>query len=389
MIENIVIGWYYFLNIIFTLLKNGDAIIKRKVLNKIWLDSHCKKVLLQKSKKYRYNKGGKRCKRNKHAINATKSRKQKINQIFKAPRVFSMRDNPDETIKFFNRILDTEHKYSFGTHFYIDSSEVEEVSVDALMYLIAIVNDIKYNKVFQYSFEGNYPRSSTAKKIFIQSGFVNFVNSGTLPGLFKNKERFEIRQGSYTNTTVAGELCKFVQQHCHLTRIDTLSLYPIFIELMSNTRQHAYKEAKSKYQYQKANFWYCAAEKRSDYVKFVFLDTGLGIPTTVKKKATENFSRKLGLNGLKDSELIRSALSGDYLRTETKQHNRGKGLPQITSCFHTGLIKDVFVYSGKGCCMLSEYDQQDYQVAEYSSKLFGTLFSWKVMGNRGNNNLYD
>ena len=135
---------------------------------------------------------------------------------------------------------------------------------------------------------------------------------------------------------------------------------------MTNTTQHAYNT-----RFNSLNSWYLYAESLQDKVRFVFLDTGLGIPTTVKK----NFFEKI-LPLSKDCELIKSALKGDY-RTQTKQKNRGKGLPQISECFSLGILENVSIYSGCGCCKLTDKNG-DYDLIEYKNKIFGTLFSWEI-----------
>jgi hypothetical protein len=284
-----------------------------------------------------------------------------------APAEFSIEQNPEGTTEFFNKILSKRDEHKVGTKFYIDVSEVITVDIAALMYLIAIINDAKHNSLFHYVFRGNFPKSESAKKFFVDSGFMTFVRANSSPEIKPTNNKIRILMGRKVDSPLAGIICQFVQTKCNITRILTMPLFCILIELMGNTRQHAYKDVNVS---NLANLWYIYAEEKIDSVKFVFLDTGLGIPTTVQKKFAEPLFTK-------ESDFIKSALNGEY-RTETKKKNRGQGLPQISEGFRSGLLHNIFVYSGKGCCTLKEYQQNDYIAYDLHNKMFGTLFCWEI-----------
>lgn len=353
------------------------AIVIKKLQNKRkkWLDRRSRKIAHKKSK----SKQTKRCKgyreygfnhSNEISNIKNKKRKRQNNEInFVAPVKFSLENNTAETMEFFDKIMSTKNNKRIGTVFNIDSSNVEDVSVDALMYLIAIINDVKYNSIFRYTFCGNFPKSDNAMRIYKESGFMDFVQSNCNMVIPKSNS-IRIQRGDNNDPITAKQVCQFVQQNCFLNKIDTMPLYNILVEMMGNTRQHAYEKG----MYDKAKCWYLYAEEEQDNIKFVFLDTGLGIPATIQKKWTE----KIPIIN-KDSEFIKSALNGDF-RTQTKMPNRGKGLPQISDSFKSGLLRDVFVCSGKGICRLN--NTNNYSTNEMKYKLSGTLFSWIIQKGR-------
>lgn len=296
---------------------------------------------------------------------------------FKAPTDFSIVNNPEESISFYNKILYKRDENKIGTHFAIDSSAVKNVTVDAIMYLIAIISAAKYNEVHRYTFSGNFPDDTKAKEIYIECGFLFFVKANKNQVYRGKTDKIKILKGNDVNTEIAELICGFTDQYCKMTPEEMGNFYPVLIELMSNTRQHAYKHDNSKI----PRYWYIFAERKDDAVQFVFLDTGIGIPKTVHKEIVEKLMKNL-FNLKNDSEFIKSTLDGSF-RTETKKENRGQGLPQISECFKSGLFRDVFVYSGSGACILSYNNTEEYTTKDFLNETFGTLFCWQIKTREG------
>jgi anti-sigma regulatory factor (Ser/Thr protein kinase) len=295
----------------------------------------------------------------------------KSNSVFVAPLSFSIKDNPQNTIEFFNKILEKRREHKFDARFTIDVSQVIELDESALLYLIAIVNDTKSNEKFRNRFRGNFPEDGLAKERFVSSGFLNFVSSVHNTEITPKSDKINIINGNTIDVDMARQYCELVQRCCILTRAETIPLYNILVELMSNTRNHAYA------QFTYSKNWYLFAEERDNYVNFVFLDTGLGIPRTVKRNFREKVVAFFGTEP-KDSKLIHSALKGEF-RTQTKEHYHGKGLPQISDGFTSGLLNDVLIFSGNGCCILKEMKTDKYKLNDYENQLFGSLFSWRIL----------
>lgn len=66
---------------------------------------------------------------------------------------------------------------------YIDSSQVENVTVDALIYLIAIMKNDKINVEMNYLYAENLPFNEKAKKVYQESGFLDYHQLYTIQKL--------------------------------------------------------------------------------------------------------------------------------------------------------------------------------------------------------------
>ena len=287
---------------------------------------------------------------------------------FKVPLNFSFIDNPEETVQFFNGIIRfITNSQNFGKRIYIDISRITNLTIDALMYLLAIVNNMNENFRNKFSFSGNEPSSPEICKLFKESGFYSFVKRiGNTP-LSQNADTVQIVSGNNSNPEVPKQLIDFIISKTNLTKIDLKFLHVIMVELMANTHKHAYNNSVL------LPSWYCFAEYKKDEnkVAFTFMDTGEGIPSTVRK----NFGEKLDILKLKgESKYVISALNGDF-RTSTAMHYRGQGLPKVRKFCSDEKISDFRIITNKADvrCL-----PQDYRSSDMELPLRGTLFYWTI-----------
>lgn len=320
----------------------------------------------------------------KSAIRAARTREIKHNTIvkaalnynvakkrieFEAPCNFSFIDNPVETIAFFNRILSfVTNKLNYGKKLYIDVSCIKNLTIDALMYLLAIVNNMNSKIQNKFSISGNAPSDPTIRKLFAESGFYNFVNyTGTEP-ITQNADTVQIVSGHKSDDGLAKHICDFVMAKSGLDRISCRFIYVMMIELMANAYKHAYNDYDLLYPR-----WYCFAKylKEENTVAFTFMDTGEGIPSTVRK----NFAEKLDLLKIKgEHKYVVSALQGDF-RTATKETHRGKGLPKIREVCASNKIRNMRIITNRAdVSVLSE----EYKSQDLAQPLKGTLFYWEI-----------
>lgn len=278
-----------------------------------------------------------------------------------------LNDANQTTLNFFDHAITTIQKCKIHEGIYFDFKDIVGVTADAIMYVIALINNYKRITVLNILVSGNLPQNAEAKRFVEDIGFYSYVR-GLKEVYPHSKERFRISQGEMPEGELAGELCDFVLAKMKEgTKISTKRLYPMIVELMTNTCQHAYRnENASK---MKRN-WYIFAEWKKDTIHFVFLDTGLGIPTTVRYTLLE---KSINIIKRNDAAYIASALRGEN-RTETKQSNRGKGLPGIYQDTKDGWIKELSIISGKGKCDVTEDGKIREQVLKYNFE--GTMFSW-------------
>lgn len=288
---------------------------------------------------------------------------------FHAPDVFSFALNPDETNAFFTKIISfITRRENFGRSLFIDISKIEKLTIDALMYLLAIVNNLNGKFRNKYSFSGNAPNKPAVKKLFSESGFYHFVKyQGTEP-ITRNKDNLQIVSGEKSETQIAKKMSDFVCSKAGVTKLESNFIYIMMIELMSNTFKHAYASG------QNVLFprWYSFAEYDGDHtISFTFMDTGEGIPATVRK----NFAEKLDILKIKgDSSYVKSALDGDF-RTATGLTFRGKGLPRIRRFCKENKIQNLRIITNGADVSVHE---NSYSSGVINNPLCGTLYYWQI-----------
>lgn len=288
------------------------------------------------------------------------------------PKTFSLTENTEETMQFFMSFAKNIGEQKEGTVFLVDSKSVEYVTVDALIYLIAILENRVTNYRKKYNFIGNYPEDKEANRVYQESGFNKYVQSKR-KNLPKSNEKMHIVSGLKNDPEIAREFCDFVIRTLGKTRKDTMPLQTILIELMSNVFHHAYE--KNSFM---AKRWYLYAEHFEDYVRFVFVDTGQGIAKTVRKNFKEIIGSILGLKP-KDSKLIGSTFSGELKRSATGESFRGNGLHSVKRKVESGPFRSFEVFSGKGMVrLLSEDEGKSVKEEDYENTLYGTLFSFII-----------
>ena len=238
------------------------------------------------------------------------------------PKNFSIIENSNVTIMSFNKLFDYIYKNRHTRkHIFMDLSQTESFTIDAIMFLLAIVNNLKQQYRVNLSFKGNSPQANAPKKIFDESGFYNYVKYLGEEELDKNDDNIQIVSGVKCNVKLAQRISDYVQAKLKMECKKLHFLYVMMIELMTNTNKQAYCK-KSEIMDSK---WFCYVRCTDDKtIAFSFLDTGAGIPSTIKKNFFEQIK---SFASLQDTILMVSALNGEF-RSQTSQGNRGKGIPK-------------------------------------------------------------
>lgn len=287
----------------------------------------------------------------------------------KAPRILSVFQNPIETLRFFNTVREKIIIATVNTQLFFDLSSIESVSIDSVMYLIAIITNTRKIKSLQITCAGNMPENPKAKQVIESSGFYQYVSPLYKYNQSNINDSIKITQGREADPKLAGSICDFVHYHSTFGRIETRPLYKMILELMANTKQHAYTKDMSM-----DRNWYIYVEDSPTKLSFVFLDTGAGIPNTIRMK---NLIEKIkGALDIDDAYFIASAFDVSQLRSETKLSYRGKGLPEIYKRITEKYIKGFSVVSGRGKCDFT--DDGVIKRTNLNNSIEGTMFCWKL-----------
>lgn len=291
--------------------------------------------------------------------------------IIVPPKNFSLLNNPEETISFFLDFKAEIDRKERGTHYYIDSSSVKSVTVDAIIYLIAILQNDLVNRTYHYSFSGNYPTDIEACRIYKESGFDDYVFSNRYQ-LPESNKSMKILSGTDNDSEVAKELSDFVISNLGKTKKEIHPLQKTLIELMSNVFYHAYE--KNSFMAKK---WYLYAEHTDDYIRCIFVDTGLGIAQTARKNFAERFGLFFGKE-VNDGKIINSIFNGDF-RTATNERFRGNGLSSVRDNIRSEIFREFEVFSGKGRCIIPTGDDSaDIVSVKLNNRLYGTLYQFVI-----------
>lgn len=340
--------------------------LKRKQRNKVWREVRARKII-----RIKHRNNYKRHLHNSHmAAKRRMCEDRRMGDIYmlRVPEIFSLFSGTSQTVAFFEEVINTFSMCRSQKKVFFDFSGVQVITVDAVMYIIALMKNTRrvYNAHIECS--GNLPQAKEARKVIEEVGFYDYLMPVGNAGNICNRKYVRISHGVEADGELAGSICDFVNNALDKDLTYTKRLYPMIVELMTNTHQHAYDKNRS---FMNCH-WYIFAQELDSQVQFVFLDTGLGIPRTVYKQFTE---RAKSLLISRDEQFLASVLKGDF-RTETQQKYRGKGLPGIYEdvCNHS--LTDFCVISGKGQCNVKS-DGEIEKIALHRN-FIGTLFKWTI-----------
>lgn len=342
------------------------AVKKVSLKQKYQMLARSKKILRKKHKRNRT------VKRNRAGTNGpVVASKNHIHgyHLVQAPTTLSIFDNPTETLAFFKKVNETILSMKYHEKLFFDLTGIESVTVDAIMYLIATIRNTRRIRSLELDCLGNVPRDEKARQVFETSGFYDHVSPQFSYRHSSSNNHINITRGKEADPALAGEICEFVHSHSNANRLDTKSLYTMVMELMTNTKQHAYTNNTIM-----NKNWYVFVEDMQTCMRFVFLDTGAGIPNTIRTKGfIEKIKNALNTD---DAYFIASALRGE-VRSETRLDYRGKGLPEVYNRASSKYINDFSIISGFGRCDISE----DGEIIEtkLGDELPGTMLCWKLV----------
>lgn len=287
------------------------------------------------------------------------SEKQK-EVVLPTPSRLSLKDNADETIKFFHS-LDVILNNRASLH--LDMRNVESITTDAILYLLSRF-DYHRTHSTAYKVRGNFPLNTDAKNLLIESGFTKYVTTAQ-KHKYITSNVLAVESGIKVKPQIVKSMLEFTRRKLvKVNKFKTSKTYSTMIECMGNTKNHAY----SSNSYGK--WWVIASCNADQTIHFVFLDNGLGIPTTVRQK----FLEQMPFVNPSDAKIIVSAMRGED-RSQTKFSYRGKGLPSIYSQVRTLMIRNLRIISNTGYVFA---DNNTLTQESLTNRFHGTLLSWDI-----------
>lgn len=320
-------------------------------------------------------------KKKKHIISKSDNMKSNMPpyKTFTVPSIFSIIENPEQTISFFNNMIkiienirkNIKHRNNINLPylFKIDMKDVKKITGDALMYLLTVIKNTRGKKSLPINWIGNFPDNDEIKEFLQVSGYLDYMKTDK-KNLKKTNEKVQIRTGkTYVynddNIDIRKEVVDFTIEKLKKDKKEIQFLFNILTEVITNI-EHAYN-VKQELIFDPS--WYIMVENDQDKIKYTFMDNGVGIPTTVKKKTIEEVLKLLSID--REYKYIKTALDGSYKRTQTGKTERSTGLPDVYEKLKNKKINNLIIISNYAYyCEENPRDMQE--------NLTGTIICWEI-----------
>lgn len=268
-----------------------------------------------------------------------------------APSVFSMIENPEDTIRFLERLRQCVNR---GCRPRIDASGVKRLTPDAIVLLRSRLRP-------GASYWGNLPLDPSANLLWRESGFLDHVNGNNI---VPAEPHGSLRKATSATTEVddARQLIRVVTQGLFGQPLRSPGSYRTLVECMNNTLNWAGVGEK---------WWalshYDLVERRGT---FAFADNGIGI---LKSANISKMLRSLMDAGLRSKTAIVQGLFDGTVRSASNRSNRGFGLPSMKKAAQAGRIRNLRVVSNN---VYANISADEYRTMKVS--LTGTLVYWEL-----------
>ena len=290
-----------------------------------------------------------------------KGARQKRVISMSVPHRFELLTNYNEVLGFFNSLLDAKLDRKLK-QIKLDLSQVSSLDSSALCLLLSVINELSYSRI---KVTGNYPDDTDCAKMFIESGFLQYMRDDhgnrfdiDTPNFIKEAGKAQTK-----NKNISDAVRKAVG---FITGSDDRyqPAYTVSMELCTNSVEHAYEK--------RPIHWLLSVHKVNDgTVGFTMADTGVGILKTLKRKFKHEIEDRFHFRKSKD--ILYRAFLRKY-GSSTEMVNRNKGLPCVLDKYQNGLIKSLKVITND---VYLDFDNKDSDLyMQYSFP--GVLFYWEI-----------
>ncbi len=219
--------------------------------------------------------------------------------------------------------------------------------------------------------------------MFLKAGFMDFVkpdrdissklNEDVWGKLIHKLKRDEVEG------PLAGRICLSAMEHTYGSKdFSKQNFYPILVECMANTHNHAGDRL------QECNWWLLAyKEPETKITKFCFLDLGMGIFESLRKKYGKgSIPDKLKFYdpAASNKKTITQIFSGVKKTSTTGQQGRGEGLGYIYRLVKKDKTIGKFTLLSNNVTVKIGYNANDI-VKSLQPDFEGTMYYWELLPN--------
>ena len=260
-----------------------------------------------------------------------------------APNILSLINNPTKVIEFINKLKRT---YKDRQKVFVDLSDVTSIGHDAIVILLSIMIKFKTNKI---KFNGNFPKSKSAKDLLFESKFFENLKENFSPSedyFLGNTKSIHTHGNLIVDSELAGKILLGASQTILNKSIHPKGAYRVLQEIMHNTVSHA----KGQNENEMKHWWLSVdQDKTNKIVKFSFIDFGVGVfkslietPSNSKwAKGVEYFKNLVNLD--QNEIFFQEIIEGKIHASVTGHPYRGKGIPGVKQSFTRNQIENLYI----------------------------------------------
>lgn len=305
------------------------------------------------------------------------------------PKVLSVRDNLEATMKFFGA-MQKAFLHDRCSRVILDHSKLEVLTPEAALMLIAECHRLKqHSKQTDLWTMGN-STSQEVEDLLYGVGYNDYFNASSInsPDIRASAQRDGVtfikhQKGSQTSTEVASNMVDHFQKMLKFSKVRADRLKVSLGECMNNVSQHAYPEDKVRSHRWGSRFWWLLGyvDNTTQELYFSFLDQGVGLAQTLGRKW-----RDLDLLFRPtDAELVVRAF--EKRRSRTHENHRGRGLTTLKKYIDQATDGELFVQSQRVQCRFKPRTRP--KAITTTVPLAGTLLVWQVSAATNANNSPD
>lgn len=294
--------------------------------------------------------------------------KEKIPHDFPAPSNFSIIDNTDKVLEYFE---EAEKMLRSGENVTLNITDVEVLTSATVGLMVANINDADF--LHDSIVAGEAPKKKELFELFTGSGFYDHVLTNG---------KFSKNVNSLLHKEVNKKVVSEVARDASLTGFNHVfgkknpfespvveSLYDILVEAMSNTNNHADLHIKGK-----CNWWlYVYSDPKNKITSYSFFDLGVGI---FKSIVVQNYLKQLAkdISIYPNIKLVDDLLAGKIQsRIEEDKKIRGKGIPQIVEHAAIRNFKSFYIIAND-----VKINLKTKQKEQLKHNLNGTFIYWEL-----------
>jgi hypothetical protein len=309
-------------------------------------------------------------------LEKTKIRRWKKTQKIECPTNFSFVDSVDNANKIIKYFWGYEEIFQEWYWAEFDLRPVQEMSFDALSLLVVKIRDSNFTN--NKPTKGRFPRDKKINNLIAQSGFWGHRST-------PEESLKDLSWGMHWHYTkeqydpiLCAEVTDIILNHSFWGESDEtiqgirIRLYPLIMECMFNTQDHAGKWFNRRVTYYK---------DENKVTKICFIDMGEWILNTLNAKIKKLSTRaRLALAFTStNSQILKALLDGaigslsldKYSVTEKKE--RGKGLPSMKEFSKESFVKDFTIITND---VYANISNSKYKTL--SKDFDGTFIYWEI-----------